>query len=573
MKPDTFAEAPFHINLKKIFSYSPEIIKEVGWILKNFATPLLQKNGLYISQSKQPFSFSHNVVLFRSDSKETPRYAILEDGAHSSGASSNVFLVKHKLLADEHGLLHLKPVDYIAKCVKESFLVNIQTDSQREYLFSKRVKYLHCKEPVLVSEKGNVTAAFLIMRNLGPINLSDWLKTLKEHNSNILIDLSIDLIRALNKQVHQQNIIHRDIKPDNIIFDSTKIPPVRICDFGISKSNGEKTLTESIGTDGYMAPEQTLNQHTTKKTDITSLGFTIVDIWNLDLIEPCEIDLIDIDSFSEKITDLTSEDKETIAKIINSMLCFEPEKRAELTVLEEQFESLLLTRKTRSLTAQRAESITFAYRFGLEVRKKLDMIENSPSMSEGMKKIFALLDEYSPKLHYIPENIKEFSERLKCSYWRDCKTILDFNQKTAELKKIFNFFTIQSNQIAALAKDKLHDVDESFEQVCIHWLKTEKYDVTIGGFLQYANKLNEKLIQFKTRSPLVARKVFTYDATTLEPTELFPSAFPSKQLKRNHFFTKDMPLKKQRKEAFYESCFEALTLSEQEMVIENKVFF
>ncbi|WED43219.1 protein kinase domain-containing protein [Legionella cardiaca] len=571
MYPDS-GSLVININLNKIHTYPPEIIAEVSWILKQFSTPLLQKGKHYTAQSNRLFSFSNDVVLFRSNGKGTPRYAILEDNIRLSEGSAKIFLIKKKLLADENGLLYLKPVYYIAKYIEEPMLAtDIATEVQREYVFSKRVKHLHCKEPVLIKGKKAATAAFLIMHNLGPSSLENFLNQLQEYDSDFLIDLAIDLTRALNKQVHRRNIIHRDIKPANITYDSSRIPPVKICDFGLSKENGEKTANENVGTASYKSHEQLKGRYTTKKSDIASLGLTIADSWNMCFDPESDKELYNIDSFCDAVNDLTNSDKETIVKIINSMICEDPRERPELNDLEEQLESLLLTRKLRRYAAQRAENIALANCLGLELRKKLDEIESCSCTLENTKEIIALLDEVSLELFKIPENIKEFSERLKCNYLRNCKTIFDFNQKNSELKKIYYFYTVQANQLITLSQDDLLKQDKSFKKVFEHFLATEKYDVTIDDFILYADKLNKKLMQFKTSSPFAGRKILTYDSLTLEPVEHFPIVF--KQLKRSNLFTKDMSCKKQRQEAYYENCFEALTESEQKMVTENSFFF
>ncbi|MBN1808129.1 MAG: protein kinase [Planctomycetes bacterium] len=75
---------------------------------------------------------------------------------------------------------------------------------------------------------------------------------------------------------HQQGIIHRDIKPGNIMFGMNRT--VKVADFGLAKAiAGQNELTsagEVVGTPAYMSPEQCEGQALDQRTDIYSLGAT-----------------------------------------------------------------------------------------------------------------------------------------------------------------------------------------------------------------------------------------------------------------------------------------------------------
>jgi serine/threonine-protein kinase len=85
-------------------------------------------------------------------------------------------------------------------------------------------------------------------------------------------------------EAHQQNIIHRDIKPDNIIvkMNASGIK-VKVLDFGIARLNdltGEMSLTQGgvIGTPHYMSPEQCLGEPLDRRSDIYSLGIVLFEM-------------------------------------------------------------------------------------------------------------------------------------------------------------------------------------------------------------------------------------------------------------------------------------------------------
>lgn len=75
-------------------------------------------------------------------------------------------------------------------------------------------------------------------------------------------------------ELHENGIVHMDIKPANIIF--TKSGKLKLIDFGISKLYGESINAEDyLGTVGYSAPERYSNCISDFRTDIFSMGVTL----------------------------------------------------------------------------------------------------------------------------------------------------------------------------------------------------------------------------------------------------------------------------------------------------------
>jgi protein kinase-like protein len=72
---------------------------------------------------------------------------------------------------------------------------------------------------------------------------------------------------------HAENVVHRDIKPSNLLLDADE--NVNVADFGVSRRDGETTLTahgDVVGTAGYLAPEQLDGRGATAASDRFALG-------------------------------------------------------------------------------------------------------------------------------------------------------------------------------------------------------------------------------------------------------------------------------------------------------------
>lgn len=92
------------------------------------------------------------------------------------------------------------------------------------------------------------------------------------------IDIAIQITKALDC-AHRNNIIHRDIKPQNILLTEEGI--VKVTDFGIAKASSNVTITNSnkvIGSAHYFSPEQARGNYVDTRTDIYSLGIVIYEM-------------------------------------------------------------------------------------------------------------------------------------------------------------------------------------------------------------------------------------------------------------------------------------------------------
>ena len=92
------------------------------------------------------------------------------------------------------------------------------------------------------------------------------------------IDHTMQICEGLHK-AHESGVVHRDIKPANVIVDGEN--RARILDFGLATVSGEEKLTKTgstLGTVGYMAPEQIEGRQIDHRSDLFSVGVILYEM-------------------------------------------------------------------------------------------------------------------------------------------------------------------------------------------------------------------------------------------------------------------------------------------------------
>ncbi len=121
---------------------------------------------------------------------------------------------------------------------------------------------------------------FLVMELLHGENLRDVLKRTPRIAPSRVAYIAVQVLSAL-EAAHRANVVHRDIKPDNIFLERTSVQAdiVKVLDFGVAKLLGESDhmpkLTRSglvVGTLSYMAPEQATGDPIDGRADLYSLA-------------------------------------------------------------------------------------------------------------------------------------------------------------------------------------------------------------------------------------------------------------------------------------------------------------
>jgi len=119
---------------------------------------------------------------------------------------------------------------------------------------------------------------YIVMEYVKGKTLKDIIKQVGKMNYETAISVAIQIARALDC-AHRNNIIHRDVKPQNILVTEDGI--MKVTDFGIAKSATSETITNTstiMGSAHYLSPEQAKGSFIDCRTDLYSLGVVIYEM-------------------------------------------------------------------------------------------------------------------------------------------------------------------------------------------------------------------------------------------------------------------------------------------------------
>ncbi|NLJ30016.1 MAG: Stk1 family PASTA domain-containing Ser/Thr kinase [Clostridiales bacterium] len=119
---------------------------------------------------------------------------------------------------------------------------------------------------------------YIVEEYIDGITLKEYLDQQKEIKWKEAIHFTVQILRAL-QHAHEKGVVHRDIKPQNIMLlqDGT----IKVTDFGIARFSRSETRTmtdKAIGSVHYIAPEQARGDITDEKADLYSVGVMLYEM-------------------------------------------------------------------------------------------------------------------------------------------------------------------------------------------------------------------------------------------------------------------------------------------------------
>jgi serine/threonine protein kinase len=119
---------------------------------------------------------------------------------------------------------------------------------------------------------------YIVMEYVQGKSLKEILNEKGKLTTDQVLAIGIQIGKAL-EHAHKNNIVHRDIKPHNVLLTADGV--VKVTDFGIAKSSDSVTITNSskvLGSAHYFSPEQAKGNVVDNRTDIYSLGIVLYEL-------------------------------------------------------------------------------------------------------------------------------------------------------------------------------------------------------------------------------------------------------------------------------------------------------
>ncbi|UUX34083.1 Stk1 family PASTA domain-containing Ser/Thr kinase [Fundicoccus culcitae] len=198
--------------------------------------------------------------------KLSGRYKIIK--TIGQGGMANVFLARDLILER----------DVAVKVLRYDFQNNQDAIRrfQREAMSASQLLHHNIVEVYDVDEENN--QQYIVMEYVDGYDLKSFIKK----NAPVSLELTVSIMSQILSAIevaHKHRIIHRDIKPQNILL--TKDNEVKITDFGIAIALSDTSITQTntlLGSVHYLSPEQARGSSATTKSDIYALGVVLYEL-------------------------------------------------------------------------------------------------------------------------------------------------------------------------------------------------------------------------------------------------------------------------------------------------------
>jgi len=184
---------------------------------------------------------------------------------------------------------------YMAKWRNQDVVIKvIKAESEEEERAVKCEVYLNLRlsHPNIIRLLGITTVKSrklgIVMEKAEHGSLDQWIGKMDREKQT---QIALGIIDGL-EYVHSQHVIHRSIKPSNILMFGPKNDMIpKIADFGVSKVSERVTVQTKVGEDLYMAPEVRVHSQYGFTADIFSLAMMLFEIFNEQLVRQASVEV------------------------------------------------------------------------------------------------------------------------------------------------------------------------------------------------------------------------------------------------------------------------------------------
>lgn len=170
---------------------------------------------------------------------------------------------------------------------------------------------------------------YIVMELVEGITLKKFIEKKGRLDIKEAVGITIQIAQGM-EAAHNNNIIHRDIKPQNIII--SREGKVKVADFGIARAVSANTYTQNaIGSVHYLSPEQARGGYSDEKSDIYSLGVTLYEMLSGTLPfagdNTVSVALLHIQSEARPVRELIPSVPYSLDRIVQKCMQKRPENR------------------------------------------------------------------------------------------------------------------------------------------------------------------------------------------------------------------------------------------------------
>lgn len=170
---------------------------------------------------------------------------------------------------------------------------------------------------------------YIVMELVEGITLKSFIERKGKLEVKEAIGISIQIALGM-EAAHTNHIIHRDIKPQNIII--SREGKVKVTDFGIAKATNSNTITSNaMGSVHYLSPEQARGGYSDEKSDIYSLGVTLYEMLTGEVPfagdNTVSVALLHIQSEAIPLRQIDNTIPYSVEKIVQKCMQKKPERR------------------------------------------------------------------------------------------------------------------------------------------------------------------------------------------------------------------------------------------------------